>query len=305
VVSDYKETNSINLTAKKFKLSWYLVKKFVNNPDHSTHNPPPPCHELSSSIRQIISSNSSLYLKEIREEVFRRELELVSNSTICRILDTLSLSRKRVDEHAVEKFSDYAIERRRMYHAQISQFLVEQMIFLDETGLDYNTIKRRFARSSVGVKATSVRKYTKTKRINVISAIGWDGLVGFRIIDQPTGAVDFNSFIFDILPLLRPGSVLVFDNASFHRAESLEAIVNLSGHFMLFLPPYSPDLNPIEISYSWLKKSLRAELDRSPNLFDLIASTASTYGRINATLTRAWFHNCSYAHIDPLTLEWS
>jgi len=176
-------------------------------------------------------------------------------------LKRFDLRREKLEEHAIERYSDNALELRLIYLGDVSNHKTESLFFLDETGLDFNSFKRRFGRALVGIKANMVRKYVRTKRANIISCIGWDGVTGYRAIEDSTTTTDFNSFIIDLLPLLPPSSVLVLDNASFHKSPMLVAIVKSYGHHLLFLPPYSPDLNPIELSYSWLKKKLREEMD--------------------------------------------
>lgn len=73
--------------------------------------------------------------------------------------------------------------------------------------------------------------------------------------------IDFNAFITEcILPKIPLGAVIVLDNAAFHKSTILEGFVEIYGRYLLFLPPYSPDLNPIEISYGWLKKQLKVQI---------------------------------------------
>ena len=76
----------------------------------------------------------------------------------------------------------------------------------------------------------------------------------------------------DLLPALPKAAVIVMDNASFHRKNRLYALSEKSGHRLIFLPPYSPDLNPIEHFWSWLKRYLRKALPAHPSFRDAICS---------------------------------
>jgi transposase len=85
----------------------------------------------------------------------------------------------------------------------------------------------------------------------------------------------FNWFVqIRVLPHLRPGSVLVLDNASVHRDPSLVTIVEAAGFELLYLPPYSPDLNPIEQTFNVLKAWIRRHMDEAPLFSDFGAFLA-------------------------------
>ena len=79
-----------------------------------------------------------------------------------------------------------------------------------------------------------------------------------------------------LLKTIKRGAVIVIDNAKFHRAKALEKLAKAAGCSILFLPPYSPDLNPIEQFWSWLKKKLRKILDNFKTLDDALLNCFST-----------------------------
>lgn len=284
----YSNTNSIRSTANTLGVSRELVQKIINPPPNvSTNN-------NAQYLEEIITQDSTLYLKEMKTKLWQNHLVWRSTSTICRILKAIKLKRKKLDEHAIERFTDESKEKRLNYLASIAEVPVENLYFLDETGVDLNTIKRKYGRASVGKKASTIRKYVRTKRLNLLSCIGWKGLTGYRIIEDATSSIDFNSFVNDLLPAIPLGSVLVIDNASFHQAAALQAAVELQGMQLIFLPPYSPDLNPIELSYGWLKSNLRSELELNWRKFDMAAAISLVYSSITDELTQNWFNKCFY-----------
>lgn len=71
-----------------------------------------------------------------------------------------------------------------------------------------------------------------------------------------------------LLPNLPPNSILIWDNATFHKSQKLRELIEQAGHIMLFLPPYSPDLNPIAHKWHELKQRLRSYYDNSVDFFE-------------------------------------
>jgi transposase len=128
---------------------------------------------------------------------------------------------------------------------------------VDETGMD-SYLHREYAYSSKGVAVYGKISGHKYKRIGIVAA-----QVDKKIVSplQYEGTMD--SVLFEmwfgecLLPALPVNSVIVMDNASFHRKNQLIPLAEKAGHRLLFLPPYSPELNPIETFWSWLKRHLK------------------------------------------------
>ena len=103
--------------------------------------------------------------------------------------------------------------------------------------------------------------------------------------------VDVEAFLEkDLLPWLLPGAVLVLDNARIHHGGRIEEIVTAAGCSVLYLPPYSPDFNPIELAWSWIKHSVRrlAPRDRASRLAAIRSAVAS----LPAVFAPNWFKKC-------------
>jgi transposase len=174
---------------------------------------------------------------------------------------------------------------------------VEKLIFVDETGIDCKTIYRRFGRAIKGTPVHKVRQFTGNRRWNVLSAISWNGIVSYTVTENTTNTVDFNKFIGEnVLPHVPAGSVIVMDNASFHNATELEALVELQGHKIIFLPPYSPDLNPIEISYSYAKSYLKERVSKKYySNTDMVNLIKEAFASMDAIYCQSWFKKCLYS----------
>ncbi len=112
-------------------------------------------------------------------------------------------------------------------------------------------------------------------------------------IEAATDTEVFQAFVDQVLcPRLRPGQIVVLDNLSAHKATAVRRSIEAVGARLLYLPPYSPDLNPIEKCWSKIKQALRSMKARSAEALEtaLVAALAS----ISAENARAWFRFCGY-----------
>lgn len=97
-----------------------------------------------------------------------------------------------------------------------------------------------------------------------MAALRCDGIAAPCVSDQPIDAISFLAWVTQFLvPTLRPGDVVVMDNLSSHKNPAIRRAIRAAGALLLFLPPYSPDLNPIEQAFSKLKTLLRKENART------------------------------------------
>ena len=139
----------------------------------------------------------------------------------------------------------------------ISGIPVESIAYVDETGID-TFLHRDYCRSKRGVKIAGNYSGKKYKRCGIVAA-----KMGKKIITplQYDGTMDSQLFelwfIQMLIPALPANTTIIMDNASFHRKSRLNLLAELAGHRIIFLPPYSPELNLIENFWSWLKSRLR------------------------------------------------
>lgn len=155
-------------------------------------------------------------------------------------------------------YSERDEEQRQQFIEDVSGLNPQKIIYLDESGFDTHE-KSKYGWGKIGERVFDEKKGSKGKRINMIAALSWDKKIFAPLIFE--GSCDtgiFNDYISGtLLPALDPGSVVVLDNASFHKASDIEGILEKNKCSVRFLPPYSPDLNPIENCWSLIKNDLR------------------------------------------------
>ena len=139
----------------------------------------------------------------------------------------------------------------------------EHLVFIDETGASTN-LARRFGRCKRGRRLRVGLPHGHHKTITFVSGLRRSGLVAARAFDGAMNADRFVAWLRDDLgPTLRRGDVVIMDNLSSHKNERVKPILQGFGASVLYLPPYSPDLNPIEKAYAKLKAHLRKLAERS------------------------------------------
>lgn len=117
------------------------------------------------------------------------------------------------------------------------------------------------------------------------------GMIATMTIEEPTDADIFLAYVEQVLcPALTPGDVVVMDNLSSHKVGGVRQLIEQAGAEVLYLPPYSPDLNPIEKAWAKLKQLLRSTMARTQEALD--QAIAETLPLITADNAQAWFRLC-------------
>lgn len=143
----------------------------------------------------------------------------------------------------------------------------ESIVYVDECGID-QCLYREYARAPRGEKVVAKISGRKFKRTNIVAGICQGEWVAPLEYSGTTDSVLFEYwFINCLLKEVDEGSVIILDNATFHKKSILPDLAKRYGCNVLFLPPYSPDLNPIENKWAWLKRKLR-EILQFYNSFD-------------------------------------
>ena len=133
----------------------------------------------------------------------------------------------------------------------------QRLVFVDETGTTTKMARLRGrARRGQRLKAHAPFGHWRTQTF--IAGLRCDGLTAPWLIDRPMNRAIFETWVeTQLAPTLEPGDVVILDNLAAHKSEKAKAILKERGAWFLFLPPYSPDLNPIEMAFAKLKEHLR------------------------------------------------
>jgi transposase len=138
-----------------------------------------------------------------------------------------------------------------------------RLVFVDETGTTTKMTRLR-GRSMKGERLNSKAPFGHWGTQTFVAGLRCDGLIAPFVVDAPMSRAIFETYVeTQLAPALRPGDVVIMDNLSSHKSPLADAMISAKGAWVLFLPPYSPDLNPIEMAFSKLKAHLRATAART------------------------------------------
>jgi transposase len=165
-------------------------------------------------------------------------------------------------------------------------------VFLDECGVTTDLL-RRYGRSLRGTRLGDHAPCGHWETHTVVAALRRDGLTAPAVFDGPIDQASFLAYIEQVLvPSLRPGDVVILDNLAVHKQAAVRAAIHAAGAHLRFLPPYSPDFNPIEQAFAKLKAFLRAA---RPRTFDQVtALVAIALALFTADECRNYVRHCGY-----------
>lgn len=241
---------------------WYrlfLRKGVVEEKHHRAFSSRWP-DDVLERVEAYCKEHPTFYLEELKEflEDTFPELKNVSLPTICRALNfDLKLTRKVLTKAAREaaplEIRTYQAKLRAIYHYP------SQLVFIDETSKDGRHAYRRYARSKQGTKAVVKLPFSRGKRVSVLAALNVSGFIGWESTRGTFTRKKFHdAFGRKVIPKLNPwplpNSIVIMDNAKIHMYKELESAIHQTGARLLFLPPYAPQLNPIEVCFGRLKR---------------------------------------------------
>ena len=157
-------------------------------------------------------------------------------------------------------------EKRKEWKKTIRPDMVEHLVFLDESGVNTN-LTRLYGRALSSQRAVDHAPLNTPQTTTVLSSIRLNGEKAFTTYQGGTTGERFVQYLKEtLLPTLKPGDIVVMDNMRSHHVKAVREVLEEKGMKVLYLPPYSPDLNPIEKMWSKMKALLRGWKVRSLDL---------------------------------------
>ena len=182
---------------------------------------------------------------------------------------------------------------RRLWRQRQASLDPAKLIFLDESGAKTN-LTRLWGRALKGQRVHASIPQGHWQTATMISSIRLDGSTACMALEGATDTESFRAYVRAVLvPALRSGDIVVMDNLSPHKSDPTLALITQAGAQVLFLPAYSPDLNPIEMMWSKVKNLLRAAAARTHA--ELIVAIGQALAHVTAQDAINWFAHCGYS----------
>ena len=180
--------------------------------------------------------------------------------------------------HAAEQERPDVAEARERWKAVQPSLDVKRLVFIDETGTSTKMV-RTHGRCRRGQRLIGKAPWGHWKTTTFTAGLRCDGLVAPWVLDGPMNGEAFLVYVEKVLvPNLAAGDIVVVDNLPAHKVAGVRALLEAAGAILLYLPPYSPDLNPIEMAFAKLKALLRKAAARTrDSLWDAIGQVLDAF----------------------------
>jgi transposase len=219
--------------------------------------------EHKRMIIEWLNNDCAMTLKQIQEELKKLDV-LCSTTTINKCITEFFYTFKRVSREPDERNSTRTIQLRHDYVKSFHSLQINHrehtFVFVDEVG--FQVVMRPFyGRSKKGTRARIRAPRIRSRNISMCVAMHSRGIIANTITTSTYTSTNFEAFIMNVFNKLNDigidSAVIVLDNARFHHSQNIHELFTTSRHHLLFLPPYSPMLNPIEYLFSKIKNSVR------------------------------------------------
>jgi transposase len=233
-------------------------------------------------LRHLVAEHPDATLRELQEHLGIGGTIMIVWSA----LRKLGITRKKKTKHADERDRPDVQKKRRTFRKEIKPIEPERLVFVDETGVT-TAMTPTYGRSPRGERVIASAP-ASWESVTVIAAVGLDGVRAPPAVPGASDAATFLAYVEEVLvPSLRPGDVVVFDNLASHFTPGVAGAIERAGATVLPLPPYSPDFNPIEEMFSKLKEFLRHAAARTrDSLYDALGEALKL---VSAEDILGWF----------------
>lgn len=241
---------------KRYRLTGSVAAK----PMHG--HPPSKLAAHQDLVLQLVADQPDLTLDELRQRLADHGIE-VGKSCIHSFLRRQRISFKKKTAHAAEQNRSDVKKLRKAWRRAQPWIDQERLVFLDETALT-TKLARLYGRCPVGERLVSAIPHGHWKTLTFIAALRVDRIDAPWIIDGPMNGSAFCTYLSSCLaPTLNAGDIVVMDNLPTHKVPGVRTLLEGVGAQLWYLPPYSPDMNPIENAFAKLKALLRGAAERT------------------------------------------
>ena len=248
-------------------------------------------------ILNLVVSRPGIYLIEIQMELLNILMIEVDISTICRFLHTSGFSHQKMTQVALQRDTYF----RQSYAMDVAIYKPEMLVFIDETGADHRNCIRKFGYSLRGIPVKQHTMLVRGERTSAIAMISIKGILDVLITSGTVNGDIFYEFARrNLIPQLQPfnginpHSVVIMDNCSIHHVSEIVKMIEGVGAMVHFLPPYSPDYNPIELAFSKVKRRIK-DLEVSSVNGDIENIMLSAFTSISEQDCQGWVAHCGYS----------
>lgn len=183
--------------------------------------------------------------------------------------------------------------KRRLFKKALAALEIERFKFLDESSVNLS-MTRRYGRAAPHQRVVDTTPQPSGTQTTTLALIGLSGLTAPLVLPGAVNGRVFYSYLEQcVAPALQSGDLLFMDNLPAHKVAGVEALIQARGAQIIYLPPYSPDFNPIELAWSKVKTCLRRLKART--FPDLIEAIKQALQAITPDDIRGWFAHCGYA----------
>jgi transposase len=199
---------------------------------------------------------------------------------------------KKKTKRAEEQKRNAVKAARQQFQEEMNALCPSDLIVLDEMGC-VTGMSRAYGYAPCGARAVSYEPGRKGSRLSVIGALSLERFLGGLEVRGSVNGDVFEVFVTEILlPHVKPGKIVLLDNVPFHHREGIQELIEAQGATVKFLPPYSPEFNPIEECWSKVKAWLRKQAARTVEA--LQDAITEALGRITAHDIQGWFRHAGY-----------
>ncbi|TXN40717.1 IS630 family transposase [Methylobacterium sp. WL30] len=246
-------------------------------------------------IVSIYEAKPEIFLTELQEKLAERGLR-VGRSSLSRFFKRHGITRKNTGHATEQDREDVKADREAWFEGQLD-LDPDALVFLDETAANTSMV-RRYGRAPRSDRCRVGAPFGHWKTTTVTAALRSSGLIATALLDGATNGEGFRAYVVETLsPALRQGDTVILDNLPAHKVKGVREAVEAAGARLLYLPPYSPDLNPIEMAFAKLKAMLRSVAKRT--VADLWDAIRNAFAAFKPDECRRYIAAAGYDAYDP------